>query len=355
MAMTMEELLASSSKKAVTLSRGMAVEGTVVAILDKEFVLDLGSKSEGVISKREFSGLTVKDIKVGDKLKAFVFLTENESGQAVLTANFKSQKQGRRGALNLTKFIFAQKDQTVLNGKVVEVNKGGFLVETGIVRGFLPNSQIGYELINKIGGKYDNGVNADIKVMVSEVDEAHERLIFSQKGLVSKEELEMLKKVTQNDMIEAEVVAILPFGLIIKSNDIKAIVYSHEATWDRIDDLSTVFQTSQNIKLKILGLDEAFGRLHLSYKQLQDDPFKALAEKYQPDDVVKGEVASVSEAGLNIALDGAEGFLPADKMDSRVSYELGKSMTFLVDGVDSHKRRVNLAPFITSTAGLIYK
>lgn len=351
----MEELLASSSIKSVTLHRGMGVEGTVVAILDSEFVLDLGSKSEGVISKREFSRLTGQNIKVGDKLKGFVLLTENESGQAVLTANFKSPKQSRKGALNLTKFIFAQKDQMILNGKVVEVNKGGFLVETGTVRGFLPNSQIGYELINKIGGKYDNGVDADIRVMVGEVDEAHERLIFTQKGLVSKEELGMIKKITQNETIEAVVIAILPFGLIVKSGDIKGIIYSHEATWDRIDDLSTLFQTGQNVKLKVLGIDESFGRVALSFKQLTDDPLKALAEKYQPDDVVKGEIVSVSETGANIALDGAEGFLPKEKMDQSITYEAGKSMTFLVDGVDSHKRRVNLAPFITSTAGLIYK
>lgn len=353
--MTMEELLASSSIKAITLFRGMEIEGKVVAILDSEFVLDLGSKSEGVISKREFSRLSAQNIKVGDKIKGFVLLTENESGQAVLTANFKSPKQSRKGALNLTKFIFAQKDQTKLAGKVVEVNKGGFLVETGTVRGFLPNSQIGYELISKIGGKYDNGLDAEIKVMVGEVDEAHERLIFTQKGIVAKEELETIKKITQNETIEAQVVSILPFGLIVKIDDIKGIIYSHEATWDRVEDLSTLFHIGQSIKLKVLGLDDAFGRIALSFKQLTDDPFKALAEKYPADEVVKGEVTSVSDIGVNIALDGAEGFLPIDKMDQSVTYEQGKSMTFLVDGIDSHKRRVNLAPFITSTAGLIYK
>ena len=106
----------------------------------------------------------------------------------------------------------------------------------------------------------------------------------------------------------------------------------------------------------ISGIDEELGRLNLSIKQLSEDPFAKLAEKYPADEVVKGEIISVSGLGVIVKLeDGTEGLLPAPKMDVNTTYEVSKSITLLVDNVDTARRKINLAPFVTSTAGLIYK
>ena len=109
------------------------------------------------------------------------------------------------------------------------------------------------------------------------------------------------------------------------------------------------------IEALVLGVDEDLGRLNLSIKQLNEDPFVKLAQIYPTDEVVKGEVTNVSDAGVVVALEGAEGFLPSSKMDQDTTYEIGKSQSFLVDGLDTQKRRITLAPFRTSTEGLIYK
>ncbi len=351
----MEELLASSSIKQFQVSRNQEVEGEVVAILDKEIILDLGSKSEGVIGKRELSDDQVKRLRVGDKLKAYVAQTESESGQIILSSTIKQPLRGnRRGTPSLNRFINAKSAKSIIKGKIAEVNKGGFLIETEGIRGFMPNSQVGYEIISKIKNN-DNGYGAEVNVLVSEVDEANQRLIFTQKRLAKKEDIDILKQFSKDQNINVEVVTALPFGLIVKAENINAIVFSNELSWEKIEDPSAVYKTGQILEAKILGLDEEFGRVNLSVKQLQEDPFKALTDKYPTDEVVKGEVTQVGDTGIVVALDGVEGFLPAEKMDSSVIYELGKSMTFLVDGIDTHKRRVNLAPFITSTAGLIYK
>ncbi|MCR4305473.1 MAG: S1 RNA-binding domain-containing protein, partial [Candidatus Daviesbacteria bacterium] len=126
-------------------------------------------------------------------------------------------------------------------------------------------------------------------------------------------------------------------------------------SWDKVDDLSKLYSAGQELEVLVTGLDKELGRLNLSIKELSEDPFSQLTEKYPADEVVKGEVVSVSEAGVAVKLDGVEGFLPVAKMDPDAQYEAGKSMSFLVDSVDAQKRRINLAPFVTSTAGLIYK
>ena len=112
----------------------------------------------------------------------------------------------------------------------------------------------------------------------------------------------------------------------------------------------------QSIEVVVIGIDEELGRLNLSIKQLSEDPFSLVAEKFPTDEVVKGEILNVSEAGVSVKLaEGVEGLLPAAKMEANVNYEVGQTITVLIDSVDVRKRRINLAPFVTSTEGLIYK
>ena len=179
----MEELLASQTKKLITLYRGQNVEGEIVLITAKDIILDLGAKSEGILPKREFSTLEQKDLKVGDKLKVYVVMVENESGQVSLstypqtrTSNTSSFK-GR--GIHWAKFIQAQNQKTKLQGKVLEINKGGLIVETQDARGFLPNSQVGFELLSKSGQGMENLIGQDLTVTVIEIDQDNNKLIFS--------------------------------------------------------------------------------------------------------------------------------------------------------------------------------
>lgn len=372
MGMTMEELLASQtnsplgSKKLTILHRGQEVEGEIVAISDKEIILDLGTKSEGVLSKREIPESELQKLKVGDKLKAFVYLQENESGQVVLSLQKQSplmrsdrgRSKGRsRGGrfIDWSRFISLQNQKSKLQGSVIEVNRGGLMVEVEGARGFLPNSQVGFELLSKSGAGLDSLIGQELSVTVIEVDPDNNKLIFSERGQVSKEVQEKLKSFKNGQKVKGKIVAILPFGLVVDVDGSEGLVFISDVSWEKVDDLSKLYQSGQEIEVLVTGLDQELGRLNLSIKSLTEDPFAKLAEKYPTDEVVKGEVTGVSEAGVVVALDGAEGFLPAAKMDPDTKYEIGKSMSFLIDSVDSQKRRINLAPFVTSTAGLIYK
>ncbi len=356
MAITMEELLASQKQKIISLSRGQEVEGEIVAISDKEVTLNLGTKSEGIILKREISQLQPK---LGDKIKAFVVTLENESGQVVLSTSYfpRTNTQPFKGkGINWDRFIQAQNQRSKLQGKVLEVNKGGLIVEVDGIRGFLPNSQVGFEMISKSGKGMEELIGQNLTVTVLEVDRSNNKLIFSQRGQVSEEIKGRLKEFETGKEVEGKIVGILPFGLVIDIAGVEGLVFISDVSWERQEDLSKTFKIGQELKVKVLGIDEDLGRLNLSIKQLQEDPFLKIAKDFPPDEVVKGEVSAVTETGVNIKLkDGIEGFLPVSKMGLDTKYEVGKSLTLLVDNVDSNRRRVNLAPFVTSTEGLIYK
>lgn len=382
---TMEELLASQSQKLTVLHRGQEIEGEIVSINDKEITLDLGTKSEGVIQTREIPKDRLTSLKIGDKLKAFIYMQENDNGQAVLSlqrqvpthlegtrGHFRGGKGFRGGKsrggrfIDWSKFTTAQNQKTRLRGKVLEINKGGLIVEVDSVRGFLPNSQVGFELLSKSGEGMDNLIGQDLTVNVIEVDSDNNKLIFSERGQTSDTVKSKLKGFKAGQKAKGQIIAILPFGLVVSVKDRSAsggdisgtegLVFISDVSWEKVDDLSKQFSVGQELDVLVLGLDEELGRLNLSIKNLKEDPFEKLAQNFPADEVVKGEVSTISAGGLAVKLEGGiEGFLPASKMDPDTKYEVGKTLTLLVDSVDSSRRRINLAPFVTSTAGLIYK
>ncbi len=362
MVKTMEELLASQSQKVVNLYRNQEVEGEVVAVTGKEITLDLGTKSEGIISTRDIPKDQLDSLKLGDKFKAFVYMQENESGQVVLSlqkqvsspmrpdrGRFKGKSRGGR-FIDWSKFVSAQNQKSKLQGTVIEVNKGGLMVEVAGTRGFLPNSQVGFELLSKSGAGMDNLIGQDLTVTVIEVDQDNNKLIFSERGQVSDEVQKKLNRFKNGQKVKGKVVAILPFGLVVDVEGSEGLVFISDVSWEKVDDLSKLYQVGDEVEVIVTGLDKELGRLNLSIKSLSEDPFAKLVEKYSADEVVKGVVVSVTETGVVVKLDGVEGLLPASKMDLDTKYEIGKSMSFLADSVDNQKRRVNLAPFVTSTA-----
>lgn len=350
----MEKLLASQTKKLVNLFRGQQVEGTVISLTEKEATLDLGSKSEGVLQRREAS-----DLKIGDKVKVYVAQAENESGQAALSTApqmriVPSGRGGSRGAA-WAKFSQAQSSKSKIQGKVLEVNKGGLIIEVDGTRGFLPNSQVGFELMSKAGLGMDSLIGQNLSLTVIEVNQNDNKLIFTQRGQVSAEVKEKLKTLKSGEKVKGKVVAVLPFGLVVDVNGVEGLVFISDVAWEKVEDLTQLFKSGEEVEVVIIGADEELGRVNLSIKQLLEDPFTKITQKYPVDEVVKGEIMGVSEAGVTVKLDGVEALLPANKMEAGISYEVGKSMNFLVDNIDANRRKVNLAPFVTTTTGLIYK
>lgn len=347
----MAELLASLDKKTVSLSRGQEVEGEVIAIYEHEVILDLGTKSEGVLQKRDLSPEQAANLKVGDKLIVSVLQPENESGQVILGLN--RAVKGSQASGRWAKFEQAQKSNQTLTGRGMEVNKGGLIVEVDGVRGFLPSSQVTLSQAAAL----DELVGKDVSVLVIEVDPNQNRLIFSQKANVSEDTKQKLGKLKVGDKVSGKVAAVLAFGIFVTLEDnVEGLVHISEISWEKIEDPHTVYKVGDEVEAKVISTDANTGRVNLSIKQLSKDPFADLIKDIQPDDVIKAVVSKVTSLGISFTLTGGvEGFMPSSKTEVETNYTVGESYTCLVDNVDSQKRRVNLVPFVTSTVGLIYK
>lgn len=351
----MEELLASSLPKTLKLSRGQQIEGEIVIRNPKELILELGVKSEGVLPSRDIPKDQLEELKVGDKIKAY-FIGEDESGQINLSLqpNFPTLQKIR--GVNWARFQKAIMQKSKLSGKVLEINKGGLIVDVEGTRGFLPNSQVGFDLLSNLKQGLETLVGQPINVTVSDINISDNRLIFSQRGQISIQILEKLKGFKGDQQVTGTVVAILPFGLVMDLDGIEGLVFISDVSWEKTEDLSSKFKVGEKLQAQVLNIDEDLGRVNLSLKHLTEDPFLKIAQNFKADEVIKGEVTAVTQVGVNVNIEGGiDGILPASKMGSEVNYEVGKSMSFLVDTVDVQRRRINLAPFVTSTEGLIYK
>lgn len=349
----MADLLAQEeSKKPLSIHRGQDVEGEIVSILPQEIILDLGTKSEGVIQKKDFSDEVLASLKVGDKITASVIYTENESGQVVLSLT-RAISSKNPNAQKFARFQTSQKSNQVLKGKVLELNKGGLIVEIGGVRGFLPSSQVALSQAANL----DEMVGKDIDVTVIEVDPNQNRLILSQKTTISEDTQKKLSALKAGDKVEGKVAAVLSFGVFVTLDDgVEGLVHVSEISWEKVEDPNTVYKVGDSLSAKVLSIDTATGRANLSVKQLEGDPFTEKSKEIVPNDVVKFTIQKVTSQGIFGTLEsGLEGFIPSSKQEEGANYTVGESMSCLVETVDTQKRRINLAPFITSTAGLIYK
>lgn len=379
---TMADLMASLDKKHITFSRGETVSGEIVLISDNEIMVDLGSKAEGVLNKRDFLPEQLGELKVGSKVSSYVLTPENEAGQVILSL-FRAVQGGKRAeeqAKKWQKFITAQQRQTTLMGRVIEVNKGGLMVEVdpsthsaglrgrepsgrigsgqagsgqGKVRGFVPSSQVSLKSIASFTGEL---AGQELKLKVIEIDPGNNRLVLTAKAELSEDEKSKFAEVKVGDKVSGEVVIVALFGLFVNvaGLGLEGMVFAQELSWT--EDDKPEFKVGDKVEAKVTGKDENLGRLNLSLRQMQEDPFEKSAENFQVDDVIKGTVKEIASQGVVVALDGGvEGLIPTSKMDQGNPYTIGQTANFLVDSVDTRQRRINLAPFLTSTVGLIYK
>ncbi len=362
----MEELLSSVPTKPFFLHRGELIEGEIVSIGDKEVVLDLGTKSEGLISKKDFTEDQKSKLKIGDKLKAYVIEFENDSGMVIMSFNQGKQVTQSRNSQDRERSSFktspvwnklnqSKNQNNKITVNIIELNKGGLIAEFEGVRGFLPSSQIGDETIKLlIVSPRAELTGLDILVNVIEVDQSSNRLIFSQKVTQSPVNLDAYQ---ENQKLTGEILAVLPFGLLIKIEpNTGGLVLSSEAAWEKVEDLNNLFKVGQQVETVVVNKEKELGRLNLSIRKAAEDPFTKIAEKFQADDVISGVVSAVNPTGISFTLsEGVEGFMPSNKQEAGIDYEIGKKISLLVDSVDANKRRVNVAPFLTTTKGLIYK
>lgn len=362
---TMEELLASSGYKILSLRRNQEVKGKVVSISPQELLIDIGAKSEGVISGRELSAVSdiVSKLSVGDQVEASVLYPENDAGQVVLSLRKLS---GEKRWQELEEKKENSEDIDVV---ALEVNKGGVICDYLGIRGFLPASQLAYSAGSgqaKAPAKLSDLIGKNLSVRVIEVDRQTNRLILSQKQPDKKdlgEILKLLSKVEIGEKVSGTVSAVLPFGIFVEVNldkkdsqqktedkgktKLEGLVHVSEISWEKIEDPTKYFKVGDKADVMVIAKDESSGRLNLSIKQLTKDPFEEVSAKYSKDQNVSGTISRVTPYGVFITLDdGLEGLIHISKIPPNVTYDIGQSVECSVDSIDIKARRIALVPVV---------
>lgn len=351
--LTMAELLAQSNVDIVVPQRGDKVTGTVSAINKKALIVDIGAKTEGVVSDKEFEVAEefIQDLKPGDKIEAIVLTADTDQGRIML-----SLKQAAMDAKWL-RFYDAHKNDETLDVKGIDVNKGGLIVlaDNGM-RGFVPSSQFGKEFI----GKYQQLKGETVKVKVIEVDQEKNRLIFSERHVSEATELaqrdKALESVESGATYTGVVSGVMPFGLFVtvevpvngSFGHVEGLVHISEISWEKVNDPGDYHQVGDRLDVKVLGIDDDTGKLNLSIKQLSNDPWQGIADSYPVGTTFEGTVSRVEQFGVFVNVEpGVDGLMHASKIPTGETYKDGDKVTVTVESVDPDQRRMSLSPVLT--------
>lgn len=352
---TMEELLAQTNTEIVVPQKGTVIEGTVTDISSKMVVLDIGGKTEGVVTDKEFEIARdfIDELSEGDTVSVYVMSVENDKGQTLLSL--------KKAAIDKKwdTFINALETGTPVEVKGLEVNKGGMIVVSSGVRGFVPSSQFG----KQYAGNLPQLIGQKFPVKVIEVDREKNRLIFSERHVSEQAMIEQrdaaLKTIKVDDVLKGVVSGIMPFGLFITvtvplketktEGQVEGLVHISEMSWMKVDDPRDHYKEGDEVEVKVLDIDQEAGKLNLSIKQLSTDPWETLEEKYPVGETVSGKVVRVEPFGVFVNFEpGVDGLIHVSKLFSIDDYKVGEKVSVVVESIEGDKRRMSLSPVLTT-------
>ncbi len=344
--LTMEQLLAEEEHSIRSLAHGDIVDGTVVRVDPDEVLVDIGAKSEGVISNRELSarGEAPVVLNAGDQVKVYVVQPENEDGNVVLSLR-KARAEGIWQAVALK-----ESEGEILDAEVREQNKGGLIVNIMGLRGFLPSSQVA----RQFSGNLMELVGTKIPVKILEVNRKRNRLIVSQRAAQDEDRArqreELFEKLQIGDVVTGKVSGLTSYGAFVNLGGADGLIHISELSWDRINNVSDMLNVSDEVRVKVIKLDPELSRISLSLRQMSDDPWDTIEARFPAGKAVTGEVTKTKKYGafLQIA-DGVEGLLHISELSwdhverTEDVLKVGEVVEVMVLSADKVRRRISLS------------
>ncbi|WP_203256805.1 30S ribosomal protein S1 [Hyunsoonleella ulvae] len=283
------------------------VEGKVIHITDRDAIIDINAKSEGVISLNEFR--YNPDLKVGDKVEVLIDVREDATGQLVLSHR-KARVIKAWDRVNK-----AHETGEIVNGFVKCRTKGGMIVDVFGIEAFLPGSQIDVKPIRD----YDQYVNKTMEFKVVKINHEFKNVVVSHKALIEadieEQKKEIIGQLEKGQVLEGVVKNITSYGVFIDLGGVDGLVHITDLSWSRINHPNEIVELDQKLNVVILDFDEDKSRIQLGLKQLSKHPWEALGEEVKVGDKVKGKVVVIADYGAFIEVaDGVEGLIHVSEM-----------------------------------------
>ena len=283
------------------------VEGTVVHMTDREAIIDINAKSEGVISLNEFR--YNPDLKIGDKVEVLIDIREDATGQLILS------HRKARVIKAWDRVNEAHDSGEIVNGFVKCRTKGGMIVDVFGIEAFLPGSQIDVKPIRD----YDQYVNKTMEFKVVKINHEFKNVVVSHKALIEadieSQKKEIIKQLEKGQILEGVVKNITSYGVFMDLGGVDGLIHITDLSWSRINHPNELVELDQTLKVVILDFDEDKSRIQLGLKQLSKHPWEALSQDINVGDVVKGKVVVIADYGAFVEIsEGVEGLIHVSEM-----------------------------------------
>ena len=283
------------------------VEGHVVHMTDREAIIDINAKSEGVISLNEFR--YNPDLKIGDKVEVLIDIREDKTGQLVLS------HRKARTIMAWDRVNAAHDKEEIVTGFVKCRTKGGMIVDVFGIEAFLPGSQIDVKPIRD----YDQYVGKNMEFKVVKINHEFKNVVVSHKALIEadieEQKKEIIGQLEKGQVLEGVVKNVTSYGVFIDLGGVDGLIHITDLSWSRINHPNEVVELDQKLNVVILDFDDNKSRIQLGLKQLEKHPWDALGDEIKIGDKVKGKVVVIADYGAFIEVaEGVEGLIHVSEM-----------------------------------------
>ena len=318
------------------------IEGRVIGINEKEILVDIGFKSEGIINRDEFYSEDLPD--VGGKIDVYLERMEDESGKTVLS---KEKADFLRRWIELRR-IFDSGE--IISGKIIKRIKGGMVVDLKGVQAFLPGSQIDVRPVKD----FDKYLDVEMEMKVVKFNEMRKNVVVSHKAILeeslAEKRDEIFSKLEVGAIMEGRVKNITDFGVFIDLGGIDGLLHITDLSWGRINHPSEIISMDDSLTVKVIDFDNEKKRVSLGLKQLTPHPWETIETDFPEGEKVKGKVVSMTNYGAFIEIkSGIEGLIHVSEMswtrhvkNPSELYSLGDEVEAIVLSIDTEERKISL-------------
>jgi small subunit ribosomal protein S1 len=353
----MEALLRASANP-ISIKRGDVVEGVIVRIDQDEILVDIGLKSEGVLSTKELpaSGYgSFNELHLNDKVLVYVIQPESAEGHAVLSLKRANTERQWRNAEE------QHKSGELLNARVIDYNKGGLIVDVNGIRGFVPISQIMNLRREEVAAGGENQETAAklqsmkdkvLQLKIIEINRARNRLILSERLAVQewrqRRREELLDELKPGEVRRGVVSNLANFGAFVDLGGADGLVHISQLAWSRVNHPSEVLHIGQEVEVQVLSVDKDKKKIALSIKRAEVDPWTTVEQRYTPGQLVTGVVTKIAPFGAFARIeDGIEGLIHLSELtpgvDPKTVLHEGAQLQLRILRIDAERRRLGLS------------
>src|SRR6266480_1289997 len=350
--------LLEKSASPINIKRGDVVEGVIVRIDQDEILVDIGLKSEGVLSTKELPATgygSFNELHMNDKVLVYVIQPETQDGHALLSLKRANAERQWRIAEE------QYKNGELLKARVIDYNKGGLIVDVAGIRGFVPISQILNLKREEVASGGENQETAaklqamkdkELQLKIIEINRARNRLILSER-LAAQEwrqrrREELLDELKPGEVRRGVVSNLANFGAFVDLGGADGLVHISQLAWSRVNHPSEVLKVGQEVEVQVLSVDKEKKKIALSIKRAEVDPWTTVEQRYTPGQVVTGTITKIAPFGAFARIeDGIEGLIHLSElmpgMDPKSSLHEGQQLQLRILRIDAERRRLGLS------------